>query len=122
MSPASVAQSVLDPAGPAAVHISRLWWLMFWVSTAVFVITMAFLAIAIVRHRRARHTLTSPPVQIPGHRDETKERALGGAVAMAVVATAVILLVLLVASMQTGRAVGSIGAPSAVTIEITGYQ
>ncbi|MEA2692042.1 MAG: hypothetical protein QOJ16_1429, partial [Acidobacteriota bacterium] len=28
-------QSVLDPAGPQAAHISHLWWLLFWVTTAV---------------------------------------------------------------------------------------
>ena len=49
MTPASVAQSVLDPAGPAAAHIARLWWVLFWLTTAVFILTMAFLAWGLVR-------------------------------------------------------------------------
>src|SRR5207237_9382627 len=95
MTPASVAQSVLDPAGPAAAHIMHLWWVMFWVTTAVFALTMAFLAWGFVRGtRRSPHgdrqlQLTSDP---------TIDRALTGSVAMAVGATVVILFGVPVAS------------------------
>ena len=51
MHAASVLQSVLAPAGPQAAHIARLWWLMFWVATAVFVIVSAFVVGAIVWKR-----------------------------------------------------------------------
>ena len=120
MTPASVAQSVLDPAGPAAAHIARLWWVLFWLTTAVFILTIAFLAWGFVRgpKRRSSH----------GDRrcyrrpDARTDRALAGSVAMAVAATVVILFVVLVASFWTERAASALGAPSAVTIDITGYQ
>jgi cytochrome c oxidase subunit II len=103
---ASVLQSVLSPSGPQAAHIERLWWLMFWVSTAVFVIVTVMVVGAIVSRRR-------PPA-----RDE----ALNAGVTIAVGATVLTLFVLLVASIWTGRAVASLGAESAVTINLIGHQ
>ena len=106
MHAASVLQSVLAPAGPQAAHIARLWWLMFWVATAVFVIVSAFVVGAIVWKR------TEP------RRDDV----LRVAVTLGVAATVVTLFMLLVASVWTGRAVASLGASSTVTIELTGHQ
>src|SRR5205823_4548459 len=122
MTASSVLQSALDPAGPQAARISHLWWLMFWATTAVFVVVMAFLGWAIVRGARLRsreHEETGATQPKP---TTTRERALTSAVAVAVGATVVILFVLLVASVSTGRAVGSLGASSAVSIVVTGHQ
>ncbi len=116
MIPAKVAQSALDPAGPAAVHIDHLWWFLFWVTTVVFVLTMAALVVAVVRGRRPEQSgRPAPP-------DPAMNRALTGGVSIAVLATVGILIVLLVVTMETGRAVDSLGAPSALTIDITGFQ
>jgi cytochrome c oxidase subunit II len=52
----------------------------------------------------------------------TSERTLARAVSAAVGTTVVILVGLLVASVWTGRLVGSLQASSAVTIEIIGHQ
>jgi len=93
---------------------------MFWVTTAVFVVTIGFLAASVVRGRRLRSDHAGR--DLPLKPDAASERALGGAVVMGVITTVVILFVLLAASMETGRAVGSLGAPSAVTIDVTGYQ
>jgi hypothetical protein len=38
MTAGSILQAILTPAGPQAAHLTRLWWLMFWVSAAVFVL------------------------------------------------------------------------------------
>ena len=46
--PSSI-QSALDSAGVQAARIEQLWWLMFWVCTAVFVLVMLALAVAVVR-------------------------------------------------------------------------
>lgn len=125
MTPASVLQSALDPAGPQAMHIARLWWLMFWVTTAVFVLVIAFLIAALVRGRRLRLTVRTTD-------ESASAPALMRAVSAAVLVTVVTLFVLLVASVQTGRAIGSSpspggpspGAPlyNAVTINVTGHQ
>jgi cytochrome c oxidase subunit II len=45
----SGAPSVLDPKGLGARRIEGLWWLMFWISVAVFAVVVAFLAVAFLR-------------------------------------------------------------------------
>ena len=96
-----IAPSVLDPAGPQAAHISSLWWLMFWVATAVFVLVLGFLLAAFLRRPRARVPITA-------------DRTLTRAVAASAVVTALILFGLLVASMWTSRAIASLGAVSEI--------
>ena len=106
MTHASILQSVLDPAGPQAAHISRLWWLMFWVTAVVFVLVLGFLGAALLRKNRAA----------------TTESSLMRGVTLAAAATVVTLFGLLGATMWTQKAVASLGASSAVTIELTGHQ
>src|SRR4051812_9162472 len=106
----SVLQSALDPAGPQAAQISWLWWLMFWVSTAVFVLVFGLVVTAIVRGGRDRKP------------DAAGESRLTRAVAIGVALTAVTLFGLLAATMVTHRAILSLGAESALTINVTGHQ
>jgi len=47
-------QNALDPAGPAAQSIDNLWWLVFWIATAVFVVVEAALLFAVFRFRRRK--------------------------------------------------------------------
>jgi cytochrome c oxidase subunit 2 len=85
---------------------------MLWVSVAVFVIVLAFVAVAFLRGtRRARTDTAAPP-----------ERALTRSVAIAVAVTIAILFGLLVASVWTGRTVASLHASNAVTIAVTGHR
>jgi cytochrome c oxidase subunit 2 len=119
MTPATVAQSALDPAGPAAAQLAHLWWAMFWMATVVFVLTMGFLAWGVLRGRRRN---AGPDRRATVRRDPRLERWLTSSVAVAVAATAAILFAVLVGSFWVERSVSAIGAPSAVTIDITGYQ
>jgi len=108
----AVVQSVLAPAGTQSSTISQLWWLMFGVSAVVFVLTMTFVVAALVRGvARVRSGEPAP-----------SDRQLSRGVAVAVGATVVILIALLVVSVWTGRSVASLHASSAVTIEVTGHQ
>jgi len=115
---ASVLQSALDPAGPQAAHINRLWWLMFWVSTGVFAIVMTFLAGAVVRRSRSSPAAIDPELE----QNPARERLLHAVVSGAVGLTVIVLFVLLIASIWTGRAIASPGPPSAVVINLTGHQ
>ena len=45
-------QSMLEPVGPAASVIETMWWVLFWVMTAVFILVMAALLYGIFRRRR----------------------------------------------------------------------
>src|SRR5437763_1095645 len=98
-------QSVLAPGGPQAGAIARLWFLMLGTTALVFVIVLTFLSVAVFRRRNDREGLTPAP----------DDSVLGAAVGIAVAATVLILFVLLVASVWTGRSVAALGAPSAVT-------
>jgi cytochrome c oxidase subunit 2 len=53
---ASDAPSILRPAGPAAASVERLWWLLFWISVAVFVVVLALM----VRALRDRGRIEDP--------------------------------------------------------------
>jgi cytochrome c oxidase subunit II len=96
--------SALAPAGPQAARIDHLWWLFFWVCSAVFLLVMAALAVGLVREEQPTRQGTT--------------RVVAGAAAV----TAIILFVFLFASTGTGRAIGSLSRPDALTVEVTGHQ
>jgi cytochrome c oxidase subunit 2 len=107
---------VLDPAGPQAARIASYWWLNFWISVGVLAAVLAFLVDTLVR----RHApATTAVVAI----DARAERRVTVGVAAAVGVTAVILVVLVVASAATGRGLRSLGGEEpAITIEVTARQ
>jgi cytochrome c oxidase subunit II len=105
-------QSALDPAGPQSGRISGIWWLMFWVCSAVFVIVIVFLLLAILRSR---------PEGEAAYPEKT-ERNMARAVTGAVAATVTVLLVFLIFSYFVGRGISSSPGPDPVTIKVTGYQ
>jgi cytochrome c oxidase subunit 2 len=107
--------SALDPAGPQAERIEDLWWLMFWVSTAVFLAVLAALLAALLRRRRGEDGA-------PGPIAPEARRRLTRVVAGAVGVTVILLFVLLFASVGTGRALGSLSSPQALKIKLTGHQ
>src|SRR3954462_1824952 len=107
----AVLQSVLDPAGPQAAHISWLWWLMFWVTTAGFVVVFALVLASVWRGGRAG-----------GSADGQADKPLVAAVSFGVALTVVILFGLLGATMWTHRAVLALGAERAVTVNVAGHQ
>ena len=102
-------QSVLDSAGVQAASIEWLWWLMFWVCTAVFVIVLGALALAVRRG---------------ASRDESRpsERHLFVGVTAALSVTVLVLFGLLYASVATGRAIGTRPGAEPLIVEITGLQ
>jgi len=108
-----VIQSVLSPAGTQSSSIHLLWSLMLAVTGSVFVITLAFIALALVRGRRRARTGEALP---------RSQRALTRSVAVAVAVTVVVLFGLLIASVWTGHTVASLHASSALTIDVTGHQ
>jgi cytochrome c oxidase subunit 2 len=108
-----VNQSVLSPAGIQASSIHTLWSLMLSICAAVFFAVLAAVLVAVIRGTRNRSNEQS---RLPS--EKTLTRGVGVAVAL----TVVILIGFLVASVSTGRSVGSLHASSAVTIEIIGHQ
>jgi len=118
-------QSVVNPAGPQSNDISKLWWLMFYVSAAVFVVVIIFLFLALASGRK-RNALArkpgdyAPPDVTPHQEGETKRRNI---VVSATVLTVVILFVFLMESFFVGRGLTSeLSNKQGVSIEVTGHQ
>ena len=110
-------QSSLAPAGPNAESLSRLWWLMFYVCTAVYVLVMIALVFAI---RKGTKQSDLNPVLNPSAQTENRKR---NAVLSAVSVTVVILFVFLIFSFSTGRSLtADISQKNGLSIELTGYQ
>ncbi|MFO7654198.1 MAG: cytochrome c oxidase subunit II [Candidatus Krumholzibacteriia bacterium] len=59
-------QSILDPAGPIAEHITGLWWEMFAVYGAVFLVTLLLVVLALAARKRERTVLGTRFVFIAG--------------------------------------------------------
>ena len=105
------APSTLDPRGPAAARIADLWWIMLALAAAVCVMVAAPLLYATARAWRGR----------PGGLDSP----LGGNLLIAVggvIVPAIILVVLVVLTALTGRALSPPATPDALAIEVTGHQ
>lgn len=121
------AQSALDPAGPQAERISKIWWLFFYVSVAVLALVTLFMLLAVARGRRNRKASGTDQPQVEGKSTERPdprlERSMTRTVAVATLVTTIILIVLTVASFSIGRSLtAKMSNEDAVTIQMTGQQ
>jgi cytochrome c oxidase subunit II len=106
----SGAPSMLDPAGPGARRIEGLWWLMFWISLAVFAVVLLLLLISLLRARRNSDALHSvawgePFIVVAG-----------------VVVPAFILAGVFLVSLREMNALASYGEDARLTIEVIGHD
>jgi cytochrome c oxidase subunit 2 len=101
----------LDPQGPVSEAMAGLWWLMFWLGLAVFVVVAVVLALGLFRRRRG----DEPPPDRQG--------AFGRwFVAAGVVVPLAILLVVFGATVRAMRFVPTSAPPEALVIEVVGHQ
>jgi cytochrome c oxidase subunit 2 len=101
----------LDPQGPVSEAMAGLWWLMFWLGLAVFVVVAVVLALGLFRRRREGE----PPADRRG--------SFGRWFVVAgVVAPLVILLVILGATVRAMRFVPTSAPPEALVVEVVGHQ
>jgi cytochrome c oxidase subunit 2 len=110
-------QNSVNPAGPHAQSLSRLWWLMFYVCTAVFVLVMIALAIAISKGTRKSdlNPILNPPAE--------QYRSRRNAVLSAVTVTVIVLFVFLLYSFSTGRSLtAELAQKNGLSIEVTAHQ
>ncbi|KAF1047442.1 cytochrome c oxidase subunit II [Xylophilus sp.] len=102
---------VLQPAGPQAAHIVRLWNLTLVVCTAVFAVVLAALLLALWRGRSAQQP-AGPAAE------GAARRWVGGAAGL----SALLLAGLVAADVLTDRALSRLPADDALHIEMTGQQ
>jgi cytochrome c oxidase subunit 2 len=112
-------QSAINPAGPQADRLSKLWWLMFYVCAVVFIATIAAVLIA-VKQRAINSVVPAPPDLAPPAPAERHKRNV---VIAALTITVAILFVFLLVSFSVGRSLtAELAHKNAITIEITGHQ
>jgi cytochrome c oxidase subunit II len=100
--------STLDHASPEADRITNLHWVMFWICGAVFFAIIGFLAISLVQ-RGVGETTRSERLRLRG-------------VAIATIASTLLLLYFLAASVFAGRAVATPAGADALEIQVIGHQ
>jgi cytochrome c oxidase subunit 2 len=109
--------NVLAPAGPQAAHIAELWYLTVMICSVVFI---AILAAVIYSLWRAPHVHTDAQPDLNAlTQDEPKTRH---SVIVAVIASTVLLIVLVIASILTDRDLEHLSLVDALHIEVTGHQ
>ena len=91
-------QNAINPAGPNAENLSRLWWLMFTVCSIVFVLVMIALLLSL--RKRTTEAADRVPVLEPSAESERRRRNV---VLSATTVTVIILFVFLIASYSSGR-------------------
>jgi cytochrome c oxidase subunit 2 len=107
-------QSSLDPVGPLAANIARLWWFALAVATVVYLIVIAatFWALARARRRERRAELL----------DAGTDGRMTTTVTWSIAATVVILLVFLGYDLSVGRTLSPVPRLHPLTIEVTGHM
>jgi len=110
-------QHALESAGPQAAHIEQLWWLTVAICALVFVPLMAVYLWTLWRAPRA--TEATPPDVAVVSDPETRPKRL---VIAALVIVAFGLLVLLVGSVRTDRALAKLPLEGAINVRVVGHQ
>lgn len=111
-------QGALEPQAPKASSIARLGDLFFWIALLVFVAVVGTALWAFVRAaRRGRSADLAPlPSDVP------RERRLTRAVTASTAISLLLLAIMLVASIATGRNLSDFGPSPPVRIKITAHQ
>lgn len=107
-------QSALDPAGPAAATLFRVIWSFSALCAVIWALVIAALAVIIIWRPRGR----PEPLLLDQRRDQSAQRM----VAIFTVLTAIVLVVLTLASFLANRSLAAIGSDARMTIEVIGHQ
>ncbi len=113
-------QSAVDAAGPQAGRIETLWWFFLAVLGSIFVIVMALTAWTLTKRHRGFEQEPLERTHLPSQQTEAR---LTRVVTAATIATVVILFVLLVSSIVTGKGISEFAnRKNPMVIEVTGQQ
>jgi cytochrome c oxidase subunit 2 len=101
--------SALDPEGPGAARVARLWWLLFWISAVVFTVVLLLVVAALARRR--------------GTREELVRRGGGELLIVVggVIVPAIVLTAVYVVGLRDLRAL-TVPQGTDLTVEVTGHD
>jgi len=104
--------TTFDPAGPNADRIDSLFWLVFWIATAVFVLVMGGLIVILVLFRDTDRESTKEPKQLHGNAK------------LEVIWTVIPALILAAIAVPTTAAVFDLTEceSDSMRVEVTGHQ
>jgi cytochrome c oxidase subunit II len=102
--------SSLNPAGPRAAEIAKLWWLMFAAGLAVYLLVLGVLLFALFRRRR------------DGRDAENERSANRWIIAGGIILPAVVLIAVYLYTIRTLDVLAAPSQESAYTIEVVGHQ
>ena len=102
--------SALEPRGAGAEQIAALWWALFWIATAVYVVVLGVLLLGLLRPRQ-------PPEQDAAQFSGERFVVAGG-----VVIPVIVLLGVYGLSLGTMRSLAHLERPPALTVAVTGHQ
>ncbi len=108
--------NILRPGAPQGSHIEWLYWVIFWIVFAVYVLMILGFTRAGARSRS--DAIYPLPVFEDKEGDERAKWAVGTAVAV----TVVTLFVVLVLSVVTGKKAAGLTSKNPVTIQVIGHQ
>ena len=108
-------QSALNPAGPQAGSVHRLWYLMFAIATVVYVVVIATLLLVMWRRQRVQ-------LEADETRSADREARAKRAVILAAVATVATLFVILFFDLGVARELTQLATSPALSIRVTGHQ
>src|SRR5919202_3597636 len=111
--------SLLDTHGPKAAETANLWWLMFWISAAVFVLVLALLAVAVIRQIRPRATDPRGLVHLSRLDGLT---ANGLVIGIGLLLPAAVMVLLLIVALRSLWVRASPATPPRLTVQIKGHQ
>jgi cytochrome c oxidase subunit II len=113
-----VTTRLLQRQGPAAERITELWWLFLAMGAAVYVLVIVLLVVPMIRrrHRAGQEHDADDLTDVPAG------MANRWVVGFGVVLPIVLLIVALVASVSTMRALPRTAPSGSVVIDVVGYQ
>jgi cytochrome c oxidase subunit II len=110
-------RGALEPHGPKASAIGSLGSLFFWITLFVFVAVVAAAVWAFWRGRRTSPN-ESTPAMATAETEKQTERVVGASTAVSVI----LLALLLVASISTGRRLSDFAPAKPLHVKVTAYQ
>jgi cytochrome c oxidase subunit 2 len=115
------AASALEPRGPRAADIAGLWWLMFWLAAAVYVVVVAILAHGLFR-RRAAPAGQDPTRPVAAGEEGAGRAGLAYLTVAGVAVQALIVLVVLIATIRSMAVNAAPATPPRVAVDVVGFQ